>query len=294
MSIKIYVDAASNLFPGLIKKKNVDITLINMILYVEDKTYNCYEDNINIDEFSKSFYEEMREGKAVHTSLINPDTYLNAFRKDVELGHQIICFTMAKGISGTYQSACIARDMINEEFNRGAVYVIDSATAGFGEGLQAIHAAKLVKKGKSFEEIIKEMEEFKWKVRSEFTVDDVRYLIKTGRVKQIVAKIANILRIKVLLRGGYESTIEMTSKVAGRTLAIKKLAKQCSEHIRNKDDQVIYISHCDCLEDAYRLRDLLNKDGIRNIEIYNYDLITGSHIGPQSLAIFYVGENRDL
>ena len=294
MSVKIYVDAASNLFPELIKRKNLDITLINMFLYVEDKVYNCYRDDIDISTFSKSFYEDMREGKKVHTSLINPDDYMNYFKEDIKKGNQIICFTMAKGISGTYQCACIAKDMINEEMKKEMVYIVDSATAGFGEGIQAIHAAKLAKKGKTFEEIIKEAEEFKWKVRSEFFVDNVKYLAKTGRVNSIVARIANVLRIKPMLRGSYESNIEMTSKVAGRNLAIKKLAKQCVEHIVNPKDQIVYISHCDCYEDAFLLRHMLEKEGVTNIEIYHYDVITGSHIGPNSLAIFYVGDNRDL
>lgn len=292
--IKIYCDAGSNLFPELIRKKGLDITLINMTLYVENKVYNCYEDNININAFSKSFYEEIREGKEVHTSLINPNTYMEAFKKDIEAGHQIICFTMAKGISGTYQSACIARDMINDELKQERVAVVDSATAGFGEALQAMHAARQVRRGKTFREIVLDAEEYKWKVRSEFTVDNIKYLTKTGRVNNFVATIANVLRIKVLLRGSYQSNIELTSKVSGRKASIKKLAEQCIERIVNPEKQTVYISHCDCYEDAHKLKELLNEAGIINIEIYNYDLITGSHLGPGGLAIFYVGNDRLL
>ena len=294
MGIKIYVDAASNLFPELIRKRGLDITVVNMHLFVEDKEYNCYDDDIDIKKFSKSFYTDLKEGKSVRTSLINPDEYFNYFKKDIDNGHQIICFTMAKGISGTYQSACIARDMIKDETGKDDIYVVDSATAGFGEGRQAIHAARWVKKGKSFEEVIKEAEEYKWKVRSEFFVDNVKYLVKTGRVSSIVARIANVLRIKVLLYGSYESKIEMTGKVAGRNLAIKKLAKQCIEHIVDADKQIVYISHCDCYDDAFELASILKKNGITNVEIHPYDVITGSHIGPGSLAMFYVGKDRYL
>ena len=293
MAVKIYADAGSNLFPYLIKKKNVDITLVNMKLFVEDKVYDCYKDDIDINSFSRSFYEDLEEGKEVRTSLINPNDFLEAFKKDIKDGHQIVCFTMAKGISGTYQSACLAASEINEECKEERIYVVDSATAGFGEGIQAIRAAKLAKKGRSFKEIINDAEEFKFKVRSEFTVDNIKYLAKTGRVSKIVAKIANVLRIKVLLKGSDESTIVSTGKVAGRTLSIKKLARQCVENIVDPKDQVIYISHCNCYEDAFALRSLLEKEGVTNIEIYNYDLITGSHLGPRALAIFYVGNNRD-
>ena len=92
----------------------------------------------------------MREGRKINTSQITPYTYLEAFKEDIEAGNQIICFVMAKGISGTYNSACKARDIINKEQGKEMVYIVDSATAGFGEGMQAIHASELVKKGLDF------------------------------------------------------------------------------------------------------------------------------------------------
>ena len=294
MAIKVYADAGSNLFSDIVKMKNLDITVVPMNLYVGDKLYRCYEDKIDINKFSKSFYQDMKDGKEVRTSLINPNDFYELFIKDVKNGHQVFCFTMAKGISGTYQSACIARDMVNDEVGKEMVYVCDSATAGFGEGLQAIHIARLAKKGMSFEDLQKEAETYKFRVRSEFTVDDVRYLVKTGRVSKTAARIANILRIKVLLKGSDESKIVLTGKVPGRLLAIRKLANQVVEHIVHPDKHTIYITHCDCYKDAYKLAELLHKQGLYNIEIYPYDVVTGAHIGPNSLAIFYVGNNRDL
>ena len=294
MSIKIYADTGSNLYPSILKEKNLDIHVLKMPLEVGEETYMCYEDNSDIEEMSSRFYKAVEEGKDIKTSLINPDTFKNAFKEDIMLGHQIICFIMAKGISGTYQSACIAANEINEQFGEQLVAIIDTATAGLGEGLQAIHAYKLVQQGKSFEQIIQEAKKFRWKVRSEFTVDDIKYLGKTGRVKPIVAKLATLLKIKILLNGSYESAIAMTGKVIGRINSIKKLANQCLEHINKKIKQVIYITHCNAKADAEMLKDLLFKGGLNNIEIYPYDLITGSHVGPGTIALFYVGDNRDL
>ena len=294
MSIKIYADTGSNLYPSILKEKNLDIHVLKMPLEVGEETYMCYEDNSDIEEMSSRFYKAVEEGKDIKTSLINPDTFKNAFKEDIMLGHQIICFIMAKGISGTYQSACIAANEINEQFGEQLVAIIDTATAGLGEGLQAIHAYKLVQQGKSFEQIIQEAKKFRWKVRSEFTVDDIKYLGKTGRVKPIVAKLATLLKIKILLNGSYESAIAMTGKVIGRINSIKKLANQCLEHINKKIKQVIYITHCNAKADAEMLKDLLFKGGLNNIEIYPYDLITGSHVGPGTIALFYIGDNRDL
>ena len=292
MKIKIYADAGSNLFPEIIKEKQLDITVVPMKLYIKGKEYNCYDQSFDTEKVSKIFYEEMSGDNDIRTSLINPNDYLNSFKEDIDKGNKIICLTMAKGISGTYQSACIARDMINQEKGEEVVYVLDSTTAGFGEGLQAIRLANEVEKGKDFKTLIKEAEAFKWKVRSEFTVDDINFLAKTGRVNKVVAKIANALRIKVLLKGSEESTIVQTGKVGGRKLSLKKLFNQCVNYIKQPEKQTVYITHSNCLEDASKMKEELFEAGIKNVEIYDYDLVTGSHLGPRALAIFYVGEDK--
>ena len=293
MAIKIYADAGSNLFKGIIEKRNADIKIVNMSLTIDDSIYNCYEDKIDVDKFSHSFYQSMREGKRINTSQITPYTYLESFKEDIEQGNQIICFVMAKGISGTYNSACKARDVINQEQGKEMVYIVDSATAGFGEGMQALHAYELVQKGMSFKDICYECEKFKYKVRSEFTVGDIKYLISKGRVSALLAKFINFLRIKFILKGSNKSKIEVASKVSGRKMALKKLAETCLAKIRNPEKQTVYISHCDVYDDAVSLKNYLVDHGVKNVEIYFYDLITGSHLGPDSLALFYVGENRD-
>ncbi len=291
MSIKIYADVGSNLYPKLLKEKNLDIHLMNMILRIDDKEYVCYDDSIDFEPFSKQFYVDLEEGKKVQTSLVSSGEYYEAFKKDVSEGHEVFCLTMAKGISGTYNAACVAKDMINEEFGKDAVYVFDTATAGFGEGLQAIKAYELAQEGKSLKEIIDFMEDFKWKVRSEFTVDTVKYLLKTGRVNAILAKIVKLISLKIMLYGSYDSTIQVSSRVLGRIKSIQRLAQQCIDFIDDKK-QTVWISHCNCLEDANKLAEMLRAKGINNIEIRDYDLITGAHIGPKALAIFYVGKNR--
>ena len=282
MAIKIYADAGSNLFKNIIDKRNADIKIVNMSLTIDDRIYNCYEDEIDVDKFSHSFYQKMREGKKINTSQITPYTYLEAFKEDIDKGHQIICFVMAKGISGTYNSACKARDIINQE-----------QTAGFGEGMQALHASELVKKGLDFKTICHECEIFKYKVRSEFTVGDIKYLISKGRVSALLAKFINFLRIKFILKGSNKSKIEVAGKVSGRKMALKRLAETCLAKIKHPEKQTVYISHCDVYDDALSLKNYLVDHGVKNVEIYFYDLITGSHIGPDSLALFYVGENRD-
>ncbi len=292
--IKVYTDAASNLFPSILKEKKLDITVVSMNLHIDDKDIRCYDDDINVEEVSHDFYNDLESRKKnISTSLINPDTFIKAFESDIKAGNEIICFTMAKGISGTYQAALIAADQINEEVSKKVIHVVNSATASFGEGLQAIRAYNLIKDGISFEELIDNCDNFSMKVRSEFTVGDVSYLIHTGRVTKTLARIAKLLNLKVMLYGSNESKIEFAGKVHGRKLAISTLAHTCSKHIIDKN-QTVYIAHCDALDDANKLKEYLVKDGICNVEIYYYDLITGSHVGKGTIALFYVGENRDL
>ena len=144
-----------------------------------------------------------------------------------------------------------------------------------------------------FKTICHECEKFKFKVRSEFTVGDIKYLISKGRVSALLAKFINFLRIKFILKGSNKSKIEVAGKVSGRKMALKRLAETCIAKIKHPEKQTVYISHCDVYEDALTLKNYLNEHGVKNVEIYFYDLITGAHIGPDSLALFYVGENRD-
>ena len=293
MGIKIFADAASNLFKDFLKKKDLDIKVMNMHLTVGDKEYNCYDDNLNIEEFSKEYYKKIGEGVKTRTSLISPGEYVEAFEKEVEKGNKIICFTMAKGISGTYNSACIARDEINEKYKSEMVYVVDSITAGFGEGMQAIHACELAKQGKDFDYIKQEAESFKHITRSEFTVDNIKYLISTGRASKALARFINLLKIKIMLKNSEESKIAFAGAVPGRKNSIKRLAKLVNEKFDYSIDQTLYLTHCDCIDETNELAEMLRDSGVKNIEIQPYDLISGSHIGPNSIAVFYIAKKEE-
>ena len=294
MSVKIYCDAGSNLYPAILKAKKAEINVFPMNVTVNDKVYRCYEDHIDVEAFSKEFYESLDPRKKnVRTSLVSPGEYQKAFQEEANQGNEVVCFTLAKGISGTYNAACLAAEAVNEKVGKKVIHVVNSATAGLGEGLQALHAYEDVKARKSFEEVVKNAEDLVFKVRSEFTVDDIVYLSNTGRVSPIVAKIANILRIKVMLKGSDESEIALTKKVHGRKSALKNLVTTCLEKIVDKENQTVYITHCNCVDEADEVKNELLAGGIKNIEVYPYDLVTGAHVGPGTVAIFYLGENRN-
>ena len=288
--ITIIADAVSNLFPQILKAKNLDIKVMKIHLLVGEQEVLCYDDINDISSFSEKYFALMEDGVKMSTSLVSPGDYEQVFREEVEQGHKVICFTMAQGISGTYNSACIARDLINEEKGEEVVSVIDSMTAGFGEGLQAIHAYELVKQGLEYSDIVKQCEEFKHFVRSDFTVDNIKYLLSTGRVSRALGKFLNLINIRVMLKRSDKSNIAFAGAVMGRSLSIKKLAKTVIENIDTEKDQIIYITLCSSLEGANKLKEYLERENLKNIEIYDYDLISGAHIGPRSLAVFYVAK----
>lgn len=289
--IKIFADSVSNLFPEIIRAKKLDIKVLKVHLRIENETYDLYDDNFDVKKFNKIYYEALDKKKEIHTSLISPGEYIEAFKEEIEKGNQILCFTMAQGISGTYQSACIARDMINEEYGEGKVAIIDSMTAGFGEGLQAIRAAKLVKEGKSFKDLVEDCEQYKHYVRSDFTVDNIKYLVSTGRVSKTLAKFITLLNIKVLLKRSEESKIAFAGTAFGKINAIRQLARVVLNKIKKAKKQIVYITHCNIINDANKLKDLLIKGGVKDVEIHDYDFVSGAHIGPGSLAVFYEAQD---
>ncbi len=287
MGVTIIADAVSNLFSDILKEKELDIKVMSLHLSIGDKSYNCYDGPLDIKEFSKTYYEAMASGEEVKTSLVSPGQFEEAFENEIKKGNKVVCFTMASGISGTYNSACLARDTVNSRHEDKMVEVIDCMTAGLGEGLQAIRAYQLAKEGKSFEEIVKESEEFKHFVRSDFTVDNIKYLLKTGRVGKALARFVHLLNIKILLKRNSESKIAFGGSAIGMNNAIKQLSKIVLENINLEKEQVVYITHCNVLDNALKLKEYLEAGGVKNIEIYYYDLISGAHIGPGSLAVFY-------
>ena len=291
MGIVLVADAVSNLFKEIIEAKKLRVYVMNVRLRIDNKEYRVYDEVDNVREFSKTYYEAMKDPKSkIQTTLVGTGEYYEYFKKEAIKGNKVICYTMAAGISGTYQSACIARDMINNESSEKMVEVIDCGTAGLGEGLQVIHAQELIDEGKSFEEIISELNEFKHYVRSDFTVDNIKYLLRTGRVLKTLGRFVNFLNIKILLKRSDHSNIAFAGTANGKKRAIEKLAKTVLENYDDSKDQITYITHCDIIEEAEQLKSLLEAGGIKNIEIYDYDIISGAHIGPASLAVFYIGK----
>lgn len=291
MAISVFTDAGSNLFASFLKEKNSSITVLPMPLRVDDQEYLCYDSSMDAEKFSGEFYAKMRAGAKVKTSLPSPGLLEEEARKEVEKGNQIVFVSLSSGISGSCQSARNIASLLNEEKGKLVMGVVDSKTAGFGEGMIALYAENLAKSGYSLEELLKKADEYVLRVRSEFTVDSLKYLAANGRISKLVAGIGSVLMIKPLLYGSDEGVITVTQKVIGRKNAIKRLISQIEENASDKLSK-IYITHCDALDEALEMKKSLEAKGFQDVEVYFYDLITGAHVGPGTLAAFYEGKNR--
>ncbi len=293
MGVSVFTDAGSNLFSSYLKENGLSIYVLPMPLQIGGENYLCYEDNVDAEKLSEHVYAEMKQGKAVKTSLPSPGLLEEKAREEIEKSNKVVFISLSSGISGSCQSGKLIASSLNEEKGQDVMATIDSKTAGFGEGMIAIYAEKLAKAGLPFEEIVAKTTDYVEHIRSEFTVDSLKYLAATGRISNLKAVLAGALMIKPLLYGSEEGKIVVTSKAVGRKAAIKRLVQQVADNIEDKASKV-YITHAAAKEEAESMKEALKEKGIENVEITFYDLITGAHVDPGTLAVFYEGKNREV
>jgi DegV family protein with EDD domain len=208
-------------------------------------------------------------------------------------GRDILSISFSSALSGTYNSARIAKEELQEKYPERKIIVIDSLSASMGQGLLVYHAAKRKQEGKSIEEVAKWVEENKLKLCHLFTVDDLNHLRRGGRLSPISAILGTILRVKPLLHVSIEGKLTVVSKSRGRHTSLDMLVQQMEKTIENPEGQTVFISHGDCLEEAEYVKEkMLAKLPIKDVVINYVGPVIGSHSGPGTIAIFYFGNDR--
>lgn len=288
MSIVIITDSCSDLPLSFITENNICALSLT-----------CHFKGMEIpDDFGKSlnykeFYEEVRAGEMPSTSQINVYTFVEEFKKHIQEGKSIIYIGFSSALSGTFNSAAIARQQLIEEFPDADITVIDSKSASLGEGLIVYYAVDMMKKGKSKEEIVNWIEENKLNVNHWFTVDDLGHLKRGGRISGASAAIGTLLDIKPILQVDNEGRLIPAAKVKGRKKAISTLRDKLLESIVNPEEQVIAISHGDCIEEAETLKAaILEKCKVKDVLMNNIGPVIGSHAGPGTISLFFIGKKR--
>ncbi|MCR5767811.1 MAG: DegV family protein [Lachnospiraceae bacterium] len=293
MSYEIITDSASNLTRDLLDRYNIH--MISYQVMIDGENYDCYDPDRDYAQAGKDFYDKMRSGAKVSTSLVNTARFTDYFTPILETGSDIIFVGISSGLSGTVQAARIAAEDLMEEFPGRKVIVIDSMGASLGEGLLVIELSKLRAQGVSIEDAAKWYENHKMDMNHVFTVDDLKYLKRGGRISTAEAIVGSILSIKPVLQADDNGKIIAFSKMRGRKKALMEIANQTIKHIVDPASQTIAIAHCDAPEDAEYVAQLVREAcPVQDIIIRYYDICTGTHVGPGTVAIFFMGKGRSL
>lgn len=289
MSFVLVTDSSANLPEDLIKK--FDIKIISLSFFVDNEEYLSYKEDETTD-ISK-FYKMMRSGKVIKTSLINEDTFIKNFEKYLREGHDILYIGMTSGISGTYNASVLASDSLKEMYPDRRIVTIDSLSVSLGLGLLVYYAALLKEKGKSIDEIKEWIEENKLKMRHQFTVEDLMFLKRGGRIPTTVAIIGSVLNIKPLLKVDKTGILVNIGKARGRKNSLDKIFEtlECAEDIEN---QYIGITHGDCIDDVnYLVNKIKEKYKPKDIIINYVDPVIGAHSGPGTMALFFLAKDKN-
>ena len=248
----------------------------------------------DVDDFDgHAFYEGMRNGSVVRTSLLNTQLFLSRFAPVLTQGEDIIYISMSSGISGTYNAARLAAQELMELYSGRFVHIVDSLGCGFGNGLLAIHAAQLSRQGVEAREAAAILDAEVPHTCQYFTVDDLNFLKNTGRVSGMTAKIATVLNIKPILFGDSTGHIISCGKVRGRKNSIDALVKKYEEKRMDKEGARVCISHGDCLQDAELLAELVRRiTPDIPITVCQHEPFSGGHVGPGMLGLFFWGKER--
>lgn len=289
MNTVLITDSCSDLPLEFVENSNIKI--LNLTVHFKDKEY---KDDFGKTIKYKDFYSALREGEITTTSQINAQTYVDAFKEAVSSGNSVIYLGFSSALSGCVSSATLARNIVLEEYKDADISIIDTKSASLGEGLIVYKAYNMLQEGCTKEEIINWVENNKLKVNHWFTVDDLKFLTRGGRVSQGAAQIGTLLNIKPILDVNNEGKLIPQSKVSGRKRSLKVLANMLFERAVNPEKQTIFISHGDCYEDAEFLKNfILEKISVENVIINNVGPVIGSHSGPGTVALFFLGSFRE-
>ena len=294
---QIVVDSAANIPAELVKK--YDIRVISFVNYVNGQPLTCFDPDLTMEQErakGKEYYNAVRAGAEIKTGLISSGDFEECFRSIMENNEDVLYFSLSKNISGTFNSARIAAQELMENPPMGRrIRMIDSLNASLAQGILAIYASEMRSQGMDFDTIADTLETYPARMNGIFTVGDLKYLAKTGRLSGSAALIGNILSIKPILRGNKDGYIVQYKKCRGRKAALNTLVSLVCETIIDPEEQIIGIAHADSYEDSlYVMEEIQKRIQVREFINTSYDYCTGSHVGPDTIALFYMAKDREL
>ena len=287
MSFAISTDTSANLPTAELQWHQLYLLPFSYI--VNDVEHQC----LDLTAFDGDAYYELLRHTPASTSMISMDQYRQLWEPLLQEGRDVLHVGMSSGISGAYQSAVMAARELREEYSQRRLVVFDTRAASLGEGIQVLHAATCREAGYTLDETVRELAELRPRIRQIFTVDDLMHLRRGGRVSGVAAAVGTALRIKPLLKGDEAGRIVVFGKVQGRKRSVRALADSFAANAELLGRWPIGIAHAGCRDEALALATMLREsDPKARIIVVDYEPVTGSHVGPGALALFYVAREN--
>ena len=266
----------------------LDLTAVPLVVRFQNKEVSQYS-----EKWLKKMYDGLRSGEEATTSAVNPQGWEEAIEPVLADGQDALVLTFSSGLSTTHQSAVIAAGELSEKYPDRKIRVIDTLCASLGQGLLVWYACKKRSEGMDFDALADWVEANKLHLCHWFTVDDLMFLKRGGRISAATALVGTMLQIKPVLHVDDEGHLINVSKARGRKASIEALAKKLGETGLPGENETVFISHGDCIEDVKILEKILKeKYGVKEVFTYYVGAVIGSHSGPGTIALFFLGSKR--
>ncbi len=283
---RIFTDSAADLPEAVLEKLHVQHACLSL-LWREQTRPDTVSDDIG------QLYQALRQGEVVKTSAVNPEGWIAAMEPVLLQGQDILVLAFSSALSTTYQSAVIAAKELEEKYPARRIEVIDTLCASLGQGLFVYHACRKREEGLSLSELADWARENRLHLCHWFTVDDLMYLKRGGRIGAATALLGTMLQVKPVMHMDDGGRLVSVGKARGRKAAIEALIRKMEETALPGENEVAYICHGDCLADAEYLAEQIRlRCGVKEVLIGYTGAVIGSHAGPGVLSLFFLGTHR--
>ena len=285
----IVTDSSADLPAELVQELEVEVLPLSFT--IQGKSYRNYPDGREME--LRSFYQMLRAGEMATTSAVNVADYTAILEPLLQSGKDVLVLAFSSGLSTTYQSSVIAVEELREKYPGRKLFTVDTLCASMGQGLLVWLAVQEKRKGASIEAVRDWVEANKLHLCHWFTVDDLHFLKRGGRVSAATAVVGSMLSIKPVLHVDNEGHLINMSKARGRGASLTALVDRMERTAIDPAGQTVFLSHGDCLADAEKVAaDVRNRFGTKDVVINNVGPVIGAHSGPGTLALFFLGTKR--
>ena len=285
----LITDSSADLSQEMVQE--LGVTVLPLSFTIQGKVYRNYPDNREMD--LPLFYDMLRAGELATTSAVNVAEYTQAVEPILQEKKDVLILAFSSGLSSTYQASVLAAEELREKYPDRKIYTVDTLCASLGQGLLVYLAVQEQRKGRSIEEVRDWAESTKLNLCHQFTVDDLHFLKRGGRISATTAVVGSMLQIKPVLHVDNEGHLINIGKARGRQASLKALVDKMEKTVTEEGRKTVFISHGDCRKDAVTVADMVRERfGTQDIRINYVGPVIGAHSGPGTLALFYLGTER--